>query len=90
MVAAPAQLTPYRPGTILMAGGAAPHVRYRHSKGSFGGSPEMHTAREDRGYSWHKVTESADFPPRDGAGALVYRDKMWPIGGWNPLKLTRK
>lgn len=33
---------------------------------------------------WSKVAEKADFPARDGAGALVYKDKMWLIGGWNP------
>ncbi|MFC1526421.1 hypothetical protein ACFL6X_06385 [Candidatus Latescibacterota bacterium] len=26
----------------------------------------------------------APFAPRDGAGALAYRDKMWLLGGWNP------
>lgn len=37
-----------------------------------------------RSYRWLKVTDQAAFPPRDGAGALVYKDKMWLIGGWNP------
>ena len=27
---------------------------------------------------------NAAFSPRDGAGALVYKNKMWLIGGWNP------
>ncbi|MFC1452976.1 hypothetical protein ACFLSJ_06480 [Verrucomicrobiota bacterium] len=36
------------------------------------------------GYQWIKVTDDAAFPGRDGAGALVYDDKMWLIGGWNP------
>jgi hypothetical protein len=35
-------------------------------------------------YEWQRVTEAAAFPPRDGAGALVYQDRMWLIGGWNP------
>ena len=35
-------------------------------------------------YKWVQVTEAAAFPPRDGAGALVFQDKMWLIGGWNP------
>ena len=35
-------------------------------------------------YKWIPVTDHATFPPRDGAGALVYDDKMWLIGGWNP------
>ena len=40
-------------------------------------------------YVWINVTMDAAYPPRDGAGALVYRDTMWLIGGWNPMdKLT--
>jgi hypothetical protein len=37
-----------------------------------------------KNYEWVKVTLNADFPPRDGAGALVKDGKMWLIGGWNP------
>lgn len=36
------------------------------------------------GYRWTLVTEDAAFTPRDGAGALVYKNAMWLIGGWNP------
>ncbi|MBI3944586.1 MAG: hypothetical protein HY321_01580 [Armatimonadetes bacterium] len=35
-------------------------------------------------YRWACVTENADFAGRDGAGALVFRGKMWLLGGWNP------
>lgn len=35
-------------------------------------------------YQWQQVTSKAAFAPRDGAGALVFQDKMWLIGGWNP------
>ncbi len=35
-------------------------------------------------YRWTKVTDSAAYAPRDGAGALVFQNKMWLIGGWNP------
>ena len=35
-------------------------------------------------YKWILVTDNAPFAPRDGAGALVYNDAMWFIGGWNP------
>ena len=35
-------------------------------------------------YEWIRVTPNALFPHRDGAGALVFRDRMWLIGGWNP------
>ena len=39
---------------------------------------------EETYYEWVNVTNSAAYAPRDGAGALVYNDKMWLIGGWNP------
>lgn len=35
-------------------------------------------------YTWSCVTAAAPFAPRDGAGALVYDDAMWLLGGWNP------
>ena len=35
-------------------------------------------------YEWRCVTETAAFAARDGAGALVFQDKMWLLGGWNP------
>ena len=40
-------------------------------------------------YSWELVTDSAPFAPRDGAGALVFQNKMWLIGGWNPTNLEQ-
>jgi hypothetical protein len=41
-------------------------------------------AEEAPAYRWVKVTDRAAYAPRDGAGALVYRNKMWLLGGWNP------
>lgn len=35
-------------------------------------------------YSWERVTAEAPFAPRDGAGTLVHRNRMWLLGGWNP------
>ena len=35
-------------------------------------------------YRWHCVTDNAAFAARDGAGALVFKDQMWLLGGWNP------
>jgi len=35
-------------------------------------------------YIWTQITAKADFAPRDGAGALVFADRMWFLGGWNP------
>jgi len=41
-----------------------------------------------RTYRWTNVTRKAAFAPRDGAGALVFRDRMWLLGGWNPADKT--
>jgi hypothetical protein len=42
------------------------------------------TATAEKNYRWTLVTPKAAFAPRDGAGALVFRNKMWLLGGWNP------
>jgi hypothetical protein len=39
-------------------------------------------------YEWTPVTLKAEFAPRDGAGALTFRNRMWFIGGWNPSDKT--
>ncbi len=41
-------------------------------------------SREVHGYRWVQVNRRASFAPRDGAGALTFRGKMWLLGGWNP------
>jgi N-acetylneuraminic acid mutarotase len=35
-------------------------------------------------YEWKCVTLEADFAGRDGAGAVVFKNQMWLLGGWNP------
>ncbi len=35
-------------------------------------------------YEWRLVAEKGAFAARDGAGALVFRERMWLLGGWNP------
>lgn len=40
-------------------------------------------------YEWQQVTLAAPFAARDGAGALVYKDRMWLIGGWSKRDKTR-
>ncbi len=40
------------------------------------------------GYKWTEVTSEALFAPRDGAGALVFDDRMWLLGGWNPRDMA--
>jgi len=39
---------------------------------------------EPANYRWTCVTDHAAFAARDGAGALVFNDRMWLLGGWNP------
>lgn len=41
-------------------------------------------------YQWASVTERAAFAARDGAGALVFKGRMWLLGGWNPKVFPRK
>ncbi len=40
--------------------------------------------KEVLGYEWINVTNDAAYAPRDGAGALVFKGKMWLLGGWSP------
>jgi hypothetical protein len=35
-------------------------------------------------YRWTHITDNAPFAARDGAGALVFKDRMFLLGGWNP------
>lgn len=35
-------------------------------------------------YEWKKITLTAPFAARDGAGALTYKGRMYFLGGWNP------
>jgi hypothetical protein len=41
-------------------------------------------SQQVKNYRWLNVTRKAAFAPRDGAGALVYKGKLWLLGGWNP------
>ncbi len=47
-------------------------------------------ARAELSYEWVNITMTAAFAPRDGAGALSYRGRMWFLGGWNPAKSQRR
>ena len=38
----------------------------------------------EKEYSWECVTTAAAFPGMDGAAALVFKNRMWLLGGWNP------
>ena len=51
------------------------------------GAEGLQAAKEEQDvptYKWTKVTGRAEFAARDGAGALVFKDRMWLLGGWNP------
>ena len=37
---------------------------------------------KDNALRWIKVTNRAGWRPRDSQGELVYRDRMWILGGW--------
>jgi len=41
-------------------------------------------SQEVKDYQWAAVNKAAAFAPRDGAGALVFKNQMWFLGGWNP------
>jgi hypothetical protein len=60
--------------------GAGPGDRTAASAANFSIVP----SQEVRDYEWLSVTKKAEFAPRDGAGALVYRNRLWLLGGWNP------
>lgn len=39
-------------------------------------------AAERPGPDWRRETPAAGWAPRDSAGELVFRDRMWLLGGW--------
>ncbi|HSW46482.1 MAG TPA: galactose oxidase [Phycisphaerae bacterium] len=49
-----------------------------------GSSPASSPSDSGPVYHWRLVTPKAAFAARDGAGALVFNDRMWLLGGWNP------
>jgi len=44
----------------------------------------MNSQNSQPSYKWTEITAQAAFAGRDGAGALVFNDRMWLLGGWNP------
>jgi len=46
-------------------------------------------ASSEADYSWTLVANNnAAFPGGDGRGALIFNNKMWLLGGWNPADTT--
>ena len=40
-------------------------------------------SQESESYRWTSITLKAPFAGRDGAGAVVFKSRMWLLGGWN-------
>jgi hypothetical protein len=40
-------------------------------------------ASQASSYRWQRITDTAAFAPRDGAGTIVSQGRMWLLGGWN-------
>ncbi len=62
----------------------AADVDAQHPRGGASTVTKPSTAETAANYEWVCVTEEAAFAARDGAGALVFAEKMWLLGGWNP------
>lgn len=39
-------------------------------------------AQDAQSFDWVKVTDNAGWQPRDSSGEVVYKDKLWILGGW--------
>ena len=37
---------------------------------------------------WELVAEHAQWSPRDSAGEIVYDNKLWILGGWDPYRVN--
>ena len=84
-----ALLSPYDEATALSVTvpgeeGDALIVRVRDYDEASGDTVTVQVGPRARTYAWTEVTASAAFAARDGAGALVFDDRMWLLGGWNP------
>jgi hypothetical protein len=64
--------------------GTAIHVRLRDSNNS--DHEVMVGPFYISEYHWVEVNNNCEWLPRDGAGVLVFQDKMWLLGGWNPFE----
>jgi len=61
--------------SVARSGGEGPVVRDDPSVGV--SDPAAH-------YEWLAISRQAVFAPRDGAGLLSFRGRLWLLGGWNP------
>jgi hypothetical protein len=65
-------------GQLWIVGGATANSNETNS----GDSNEIW--RSANGIDWTRVTPTGPiFSPRDGHGVVVFKDKLWVIGGWN-------
>ena len=64
-----------------------PSISRRTLLGGMAASTMAHAAQsasKPPEYRWTQVTAKAPFAPRDGAGAVTFRGRMYFLGGWNP------
>jgi Kelch motif len=40
------------------------------------------SSADDKVLDWARVTDRAGWQPRDSSGELVYKDRLWILGGW--------
>jgi hypothetical protein len=43
---------------------------------------KIESSSVDHDYKWTLVSSQADFRARDSMGEMIYKDKMWILGGW--------
>lgn len=70
--------------------GAAPGTHYFTVYARAVGSAACYEVSDFQAYtilskpSWQRVLSEAPWTPRDSAGAFVFQDKMWLVGGYTP------
>ena len=45
---------------------------------------EISPSQAVNNYQWQNVTQKAAYAPRDGAGSLTFKNRMFLLGGWHP------
>src|SRR6478735_3556025 len=45
-------------------------------------APVLLAASPDKAPDWVKVTDKAGWQPRDSSGEVVFKERLWIMGGW--------
>lgn len=46
------------------------------------GAFAFHPPARAQAPDWKLVTRNTEFDPRDSSGEMVFKDRMWLLGGW--------